>query len=106
MAERLSVIEALDIAELFRMLFEQIGQVSKSIVRAAKQSSAPWAIVESIARGFYGAVDILAITFCDLRQLFARCGIVGRESLSGRGVDPLAIDQHRRGLSMNSATCG
>ncbi len=54
----------------------------------------PGTVFEGLACGFHGAIDIFAIALGDLGQHFARGRVVGRESLAGSGLNPLAVNEH------------
>ena len=76
------------------MLFDQVGEPPHHAAALGWRNLRPWAGFECGARGFYGAVDIFAVAFGDLRENFAGGGIVGGESFAGSGIDPLAVDEH------------
>src|SRR5438445_1866848 len=97
-AERLSIVETLDVAELFSVSLQQIGELPDQTTTFRGGHLSPRSMVEGLARGVYCLLDVVTIALCHLRQYLAGRGIVGWESLAGSGVHPLAIDQHLAGF--------
>ena len=93
-AQRFAIVEAFDIAELFGVRFEQVGEFPDEAAAFGGGQLAPRTVIEGFARRLHGQVDILAVAFGHLREHFAGGGIVCGKCLAGNGVDPLSVDQH------------
>ena len=92
--ERLAVVERFELRKFFGVLFDQIGEAPHHAAAFGGRNFRPGAFFECCAGRFYGAVDIFAIAFGDMRENFSGGGIVGGESFAGSGFDPLAVDEH------------
>ena len=75
------------------MLLDQVGELEQQPLSLVGLDRAPRS-GEGLARGRHGEVDVLLVAFGDGGEKLAGCRIAALETLPGRCLDPLAIDQH------------
>src|ERR1019366_3917169 len=97
--QRLAVIEALQLCELLRTRFEQVGQFPDQAPPLGRRHVGPCIALERLARGLHRAVNVLAIALGDLGEHFPGRRVVGWERLAGRRIHELVVDEHRPRLA-------
>ena len=87
--ERLAIVQALKLGELFQVLFDQVGELPYFAAAFGGAHLRPGIAFESLTRSFHGAIDVFAIALGDLRHHFSGCRIVGGKSFARRRIQPI-----------------
>ena len=101
-ADRLPVVERLQLGEFFQVRFDKVGELpdKSSALRGCKR--VPRAALEGFPCSGDRPVNFGAVAFGHLGQNFARGWVVGRKGLPGRGFEPSTADQHLPGRAYKS----
>ena len=91
----LAVVEGFELTELLGALVEDVADAPEQTLALVGLHARPRAVVECLARGADGAVDVGGVAAGDRCQRASVGGIDGFEGLTGCGGDPLTSDQHR-----------
>ncbi len=95
-AQWLAVVERLQLGEFVLVLFDQVGELVHKAAALARIHLLPRALVERLARGFGGLVNVGLVTLGDVGDHLAGGRVEGLEGLAALGVKPLAVDEHLR----------
>ena len=94
LADRLAVVERLELGQLVDVLLDQVGELVHQPAAVAGVHLAPGAGVERLARGLDGQVDVGGVPLGDLGDDLLGGRVDRRERLAAGAVAPLAVDQH------------
>ena len=97
--EGLAIVERFELREFVGVLFDEVGELPDEPAAFGGSHLRPRAAIEGRAGGVDGAIDVLFLAFGDASEDVAGGGIVAVERFAGRGVHPLAVDQHFAWLS-------
>ena len=93
LADRLAVVERLQLGQLVDVLLDQVGELVHQAAAVAGVHLAPGAGVERLAGGLDRQVDIGGIPLGDLGDDFLGRRVDRLERLAADAVAPLAVDQ-------------
>jgi ParB family chromosome partitioning protein len=93
-ADRLAIVERLELRELLGVGLDQVGQLPDRAAALGRGHAAPRTALEGAPRRAHGAIDVFLLTGCHLGKRLFGGGIVGGERLAGGRLGPLAIDEH------------
>ena len=89
-----AVVEGFEFGELVEVLLEQVAELPDEAAALGGLHARPGAVVEGVAGGADGAVDVLCLGLGNVGHDLAGGGIVDGEGLAGRGEDEASVDKH------------
>ncbi len=90
----LAVVERLEFGEFVEVLFEQVAELPDEAAALGGLHAGPGAVVEGVAGGADGAVDVFRLGLGNVGHDLAGGGIVDGEGLAGGGEDEASVDEH------------
>ena len=92
-AQRLAVVERLQLSQFINILFDQIGQPIQQPAPRGRGHSSPGPVFEGCARRCHRHLHIRRIGFGHLADFITGGWIDGGESTAGAAFDPLVVDE-------------
>jgi hypothetical protein len=92
-ADRRAHVEGVELRQFLEILLDEVGEFQQQALPLIRLDLAPRTL-ECAAGGGDRAVDVLGVALGHRRQQLAGRGVMRLEFLAGRGVDPVAVDQH------------
>ncbi|MCY1357316.1 hypothetical protein D9M69_438050 [compost metagenome] len=90
----LAVVQAFQFGQLPGVALHQVGQAPQQVLPLAGAHAAPGRIVEGLAGGLHGAVDVLNGGGGDFAEDFASGRVAEAHGVAAGGVLPFCADQH------------
>mmetsp|Transcript_34092 Transcript_34092/g.61455 ORF Transcript_34092/g.61455 Transcript_34092/m.61455 type:complete len:545 (-) Transcript_34092:51-1685(-) len=91
--EGLAVVESLEASERLSVGLQGVGELVDETTALFAGHPWPGALIEGLAGGLDGQVDVSRVTLRDTEDLFAIAGVLHAHGLAGLGVNPLVVDE-------------
>ena len=92
-----AVVQAFQLRQQFGVALHQVGEFPQQVLPLPRPGAGPGRIVERLAGGEHGTVDILGCGPWHHAQHFAGGRVVQGHGLAVGGLDPVTADKHARG---------
>ncbi|MNN24312.1 hypothetical protein D3C81_1377420 [compost metagenome] len=102
----LAVVQAFQLGQDIGVALHQIGQLQQQVLPFARAGTAPGGVVEGLAGGAYGAVDVGRGAGGHLAQHLAGGGVAQVHQGAIAGGNPVGADEHLRGALQEGAGLG